>query len=282
MCLNQGQCFDGVCRFQSSRVECSPPTDPCEESFCNPSTGGCETRQKCGGGFGECFTEPTCNNGVCSQSVPVTDGRACSSNPCYTGTTCESSGLCFGPGATPREGFVCATTACGTLQCMPQSGVPPGFPNLFCAPVSTVNCEPTANNCTSNICNPLTGQCEIVNNCQDQECAAAVCSNEGECTFVARVGETSNTGITTTIATTAPIVTTVPGMCLTCASPLASPTGDCGASVSPCLGDVSGVCPLCLTALVTQQPQSPACSSNALFTPVMSCILSMCPSCSNL
>jgi len=171
---------------ETTVVECAPSTDPCKVNSCNPATGACEaTPVEDGTSCNDndaCTQNDSCQAGECTGApTACDDGNACTddgcnsatgcvysnnTNACDDGDLCTSGDACSGGACvgTPDPACNCATDAdctafedgdlCnGTLIC--DNGV------CLPDPATVVTCDPTGNACTSNICEPTTGQCSI-------------------------------------------------------------------------------------------------------------------------
>ncbi len=196
-CFAQGQCFNGQCVGFSNKT-CPPlNNEPCRQNICNPVTGDCDKVDLCQP-LSQCHIA-SCADGVCSQRVR-TNSSCVVTNPCYTGVgKCDNTGVCFPEDGTERaEGFVCASTACVDIKCkLTVLDIP-----LQCVDVvNKVTCPASSNPCQQNVCNAVSGGCELESTCESPSpCLSATCnvvSGFPVCSFVPVGGQTSNPAITT-------------------------------------------------------------------------------------
>jgi len=142
-------------------------------------------------------TTDTCTAGACSHvsNNPCDDGNACTANACNPQTgqcefppiVCNDNNTCTDdscdPGSgcvyTPNDNNVCSDNSVCTTPDICQGGV--------CVGQNPVVCPSDGNICTTEACNPATGQCESNNNtnaCDDgnpcttgDQCGPALAEN---------------------------------------------------------------------------------------------------------
>ncbi len=162
-CTVGDHCEEGECVGQF--VDCDDG-NPCTEDFCNPA-GGCAHEDN---------TEP------CDDSDPCTVNDTCSGGSCSgfaVACDCQADADC----AALEDGNLCNGTLYCNLDSLPyECQVKPG---------TEVPCEPVqgeASICIENLCNPLSGACELVPRndgfaCNDGDaCTMGDQCAQGECT----------------------------------------------------------------------------------------------------
>ena len=129
-------------------VVCTQPTNPCQQSTCDPMTGNCITSNvgdgsSCSTGD-KCKVGQTCTGGVCGGGIDVQCGAppsACQTVACVPASGCVTSNVANG--TTCSTGDMCVSSQ----TC--QSGSCQGGMSVMCA-TSTNPCETTT-------CDPSTG-----------------------------------------------------------------------------------------------------------------------------
>ena len=272
LCKLPGQCFDGTCSAQANRT-CDPePNDSCFETFCNPTTGECDRREKCRNpDDAQCYSPRVCSNGLCSP-LRVLTNATCAKNPCYTNTQCSGDGSCFGGLAVPlADGSICAQTACFDVQCQTLDSIPIGAERVFCSRlVPKVVCESPADPCQQSTCDLSTGQCLISSTCPDLECQSATCATNGTCSYQKRTGETSIPGLTFSPSERN-------ALCNGCA--VNAFQDQCADEFNTCLTS-GGICQQCYIAFVSNQVLPLTCALNLQWSSLSGCTAQACPVCS--
>lgn len=152
-------CTIGVCTTVVDATICSEfqtktcdNDDPCTLKTCNAATGDCDSTNLDNG-------TPCDDNDFCTLNTICTDGvcgggtvQSCNdSNPC-------TEDICYPNGCQniAQPGIYCEIDKCtfGTCQAVDDS--------ISCQAFQSVKCD-NDNPCTSQACNPLTGNCDITN-----------------------------------------------------------------------------------------------------------------------
>ncbi len=204
LCTVDDSCNDGVCNPGMETTSCPSDPNPCMENACNPLTGLCESTPldgvPCSDG-NPCTQDEMCVMGTCtSPAVDCDDGIDCTVDTCDAmlgclhtadNTTCDdglpcTADVCCGGDDSPGECL--KSTGCINP---PVDGGPAGMVecdgNLctlddscndgVCIPgTMMMGCPADANPCTDEVCNPMTGLCEIVNDNTN------LCSDNSACT----------------------------------------------------------------------------------------------------
>ncbi|MCU1277521.1 MAG: putative internalin, partial [bacterium] len=211
-------------------VVCTQPSNPCQQSTCNPNTGLCVTANV-GDGTGcasgnKCKAGETCTGGTCGGGIDVQCGA--STNPCQTiacvpASGCVTSNVTDGNGCSTGDMCVTAQTCVGG-SC--QGGM-------------SIMCAASLNPCETSTCSPSTG------------CGFAALSDGTSCPSGSAcvTGTTCNGGVCgggsgvmcppPTSPCTVSICTTMSGCGTTFASAGTDPNGDC-ASVGSCTNACDG------------------------------------------
>ena len=216
-CTTGDSCIDGRCT--GIPKQCPKSTDPCMENFCNPTTGGCDSRpvvcndgnpcttDKCVAGVGCTFTNNDSN--TCSDANDCTSGDHCSAGKCVgtvvtNGTACgptaECQGSCTGgvcdlhvnDGNMCFMGHDCSRTcsggACSNDSCAASAApcAPAFCTDVGCIPID--KCPAALFTCfTTGSCDTSTGTCLNTprnegGTCDDQNvCTANDRCEQGTC-----------------------------------------------------------------------------------------------------
>lgn len=171
--LAAGAFVDAGC---CSSVDCGAGSDSCEELFCNPATGACETTwladgTECtpNGTINHCRLPYTCQSGVCSEGV----GVICA----------EIFGCTRSLGCDPATGQCRTGPRPDGTRCFRSSGCVDGF----CS--DGVCVDPPVIDCLSNACRPCsfdacTGSCVCYSvACLTTDCRSGHCDPEVGCVF---------------------------------------------------------------------------------------------------
>ena len=120
-----------------------------------------------------CTASDACSGGVCVGGAPVScdDGNPCTSNICNTQTgqcqnppiVCNDNNPCTNDSCNPATGcvYTANTAACNDNNLCTPTDV---CVNGVCVGQNPVSCPPDANPCTTEACDPATGQCASTNN----------------------------------------------------------------------------------------------------------------------
>jgi len=192
-CNGTLSCQEGVCVTPpGSIVECSEPSGPCSQIFCNPYTGICEEDDLpdglpcddedactmddicvggvCVGGEIPCDDEDPCTVDLCHPDLgcahePIDEVPCDDLNPCTTNDICQD-GVCAGE----QDPSLCGECE-DDSDCLPM--LPPDWDfcngalkcvDQLCVadPDSIVTCDTSQNSeCVLNLCNPETVACEL-------------------------------------------------------------------------------------------------------------------------
>jgi hypothetical protein len=130
--------------------------------------------QSCEDGQDQCTVQDTCQADGSCRGTPVPNGTPCNDqNDCTANDQCQG-GECVGTRAT--DGTPCQSFfgACATN--------PTCFFG-FCVPADFVECpDLDGNACTFDVCNPVNGQCTVINIECNEDCSTAQCDPaSGEC-----------------------------------------------------------------------------------------------------
>lgn len=173
------RCINDSCTYENLVCEDNPDkSDICSNQVCNPSTGECISRSNPDGTDcsielkDSCFTEAYCDNGGC---VPDSSTAVCTEEIQCNILTCEDGTCIYTP--TPNQscddGDLCTSMdRCNVNgECIGQTI---NSCNDF-NPCTTDTCEPTTGECTNE---PVEGlQCSDSNPCTEND----MCNSVGEC-----------------------------------------------------------------------------------------------------
>lgn len=169
-----GTCQSHLCVFAPKSCVAS---DACHlAGTCDPTNGVCSNPVAPNGSACDdnnlCSTGDQCQNGSC-VAVPVT---CQASDQCHNVGVCDvATGICSDP--VKANGSVCTDSNGCTMADQCQTGA--------CVPGTPVVCD-DLNDCTTDSCNELTGQCVYNNNqnpCDDGDlCTVTDTCNAGACT----------------------------------------------------------------------------------------------------
>lgn len=122
--------------------------NPCTEDTCSGVSGCIHTA----------LTGAACDDGdVCSVGDHCTAGGTCMPTEMAGDITCITPADCIDDGWDLCQGHPqCAKVGCDTI-CLTEAN-------------TQVSCPPSDNTCTTNLCNPATGQCEMTPADDGQEC----------------------------------------------------------------------------------------------------------------
>ena len=159
VCLTNAECDDA---------------NPCTNDSCNGGTCVHANNTNACNDNNACTANDTCANGVCvgGPPPPCDDGNACTANICNTQTglcenpaiVCNDNNTCTDDTCNPATG--CVFTPNNANTCTDNSLCTPTdlCVNGVCVGQNPVVCTPDANPCTTEACNPATGQCASTNN----------------------------------------------------------------------------------------------------------------------
>jgi len=92
LCTTDDYCSDGSCLPGAPQV-CPGAVGPCQESYCNPSTGACDFKNQPGpcDDVDACTTGEKCVEGVCGGGKPAgcNDDNLCTKDSCDPATGCK-------------------------------------------------------------------------------------------------------------------------------------------------------------------------------------------------
>lgn len=183
----------GACVFVSN-VTCQAANPPCEGGqTCNPMTGACVNNPDAPAGTACDNDNSLCTidqcNGVGLCVLVSTVSCPGSMGPCDAGTVCHPmTGACV-PLPDPPQGSPCEDdkNLCTIEQCDGLGS---------CIPFGEVPCEDPTGECDAGEgCNPVTGQCEILDDppsgtgCEEDGdlCTIEECDGDGNCVFIGNV-----------------------------------------------------------------------------------------------
>ncbi|NUN16118.1 MAG: hypothetical protein HUU55_21030, partial [Myxococcales bacterium] len=164
-CDNANQCTIGVCSLTGlcliTPVVCIDG-NVCTSDTCEP-TQGCVYPNLTNGTICDddepCTLDTVCTDGACGGGIPNScdDGNPCTADSCIPGTGCQNV---IDDNLTCDDGDLCTTNVCIT-------GV--------CTITDSVDCT-DINPCTIDVCNPITGLCDVF------EPNGTLCEDGDQCT----------------------------------------------------------------------------------------------------
>ncbi len=155
LCGGTGACASGICTGTSG---CADDGNPCTTAVCD--------------GNGGCTQSP--NTASCSDGNACTVGDACAGGKCVAGPSqcnCATAADCvkLDDGNLCNGIWKCVLGASGAGQCAPD-------------PTSVVTCAASTNTCETNICEPVSGKCQLNSAPNGQACDDGnACTGAGQC-----------------------------------------------------------------------------------------------------
>jgi hypothetical protein len=200
LCNGTMKCIAGACQADSeSVVSCdSAQAGPCEEVYCETSSGDCKIKHaldgtKCDDGD-KCTSEGVCADGTCIvTAIQCDDGNLCTDDgcdkaigcthanntkPCDDGNTCTTGDACA---AGACKGTAQATCTCvSNKDCQDDGNLCNGLPSCVSGqcvvdPSSVVKC-PEPKGCTLYTCEAKTGMCQ-----ESQAADGTLCHDGDKC-----------------------------------------------------------------------------------------------------
>jgi hypothetical protein len=214
-CRSNQTCCNGKCvNLQANERHCGRCFKRCQENEtcvkgrCRRPEGQCRTANDCPQPTDQC-QKAVCKSGRCTNEPDA--GKACNdNNSCTTNDTCTATGDCVG---TLRDNCLqcqtdaqcadvpvdqCFAAVCGTQGfCVVEirAGDPCDSGNRCiergtctaagtCDPGPVKTCPPSGNPCAERVCNPTTGDCELVPANAGAPCrqARGECEEDAVCT----------------------------------------------------------------------------------------------------
>ncbi len=187
--ISGGWCVSIVVTACTTNTDCNDG-NPCTDDVCNSSLCSYTNNTAACTDGNACTLNDTCSGGVCVSGAPRTcdDGDACTANNCNTGTgaceypgiVCDDSNACTDDSCLSATGCVFAADDNNACTDNNLCTTPDVCQNGLCVGQSPVVCTPDANLCTTEVCNPATGNCVSNNNtnaCDDGD----VCTSGDRC-----------------------------------------------------------------------------------------------------
>jgi hypothetical protein len=214
-CRSTQTCCKGHCvNLQGNERHCGSCFNRCQENetcvngTCRRAEGQCQTASDCPQPTDEC-QKAVCTSGQCTN-VPH-EGKACNdNNPCTENDTCTATGACVGTlknncvqcqddtqctdvpvdecfAAVCGAGGFCVVEVTEGVSCddgnpCTESGTCTAAGTCDPGPVKT--CPPSENPCAEPVCNPVSGDCELVPANEGALCrqARGACEEDAVCT----------------------------------------------------------------------------------------------------
>jgi hypothetical protein len=177
-CTREDLCRQGQC-VGTTPVVCQPDANECTLETCDPSTGQCASKPVPDGTTCDdsdaCTREDLCRQGECVGTAPVVcqpDANECTLETCDSAT-----GQCVSKPVP--DGTTCDDSDACTREDLCRQGE--------CVGTAPVVCQPDANECTVEKCDPSTGLCGSLpvpdgTTCDDSDaCTRQDLCRQGEC-----------------------------------------------------------------------------------------------------